>query len=468
MDNWISKIGPWIDEIKNKNIAEKEQEMSDAYQSLSNSVDLYNSSKDSNPQDYEYAGQKIAENLKRMGLPVEGWKTDDVSDQRVETISHAIKNFNKDKITAKEFYDRIKYAVMGKYVPEKVDPTRVSGLVKARYGNQEKLGSQYLAALDTDPTSMSGTIARLRMTGNVPEEVLNSPDLMQRSGLIDAYKDSKGTIYDISDDALKMKMAQELPPRLVQGDTTQKVGLLPYLNSQDIAQQKIDSKTTKQESDILNAPQVRFNDSTKRNEVWYYDKSGKPKEFIRVATSADLKEKPEKDIDDALVKKTIQEMPKLKKEAIAQSANIGSIDNALNILKTSDVSGKAGQLKAWLAPYAEAFGMDTKGMNDAQTYQLLTRVLVGPMRLDIIGPGPVSEWEQKLMQQVSGGGGAGKEAAFTLLNYYRKLAETKINNYNETLDGLIEFRPNASKLYKKIETRQSSHAVPAKSKNPFD
>jgi len=146
-----------------------------------------------------------------------------------------------------------------------------------------------------------------------------------------------------------------------------------------------------------------------------------------------------------------KDLPKLKTEAATQGNNIGQIDKALTLLKTGNVTVKSGQLKAFLAPYAEAVGMNTKGMDDAQTFQLLARQIIGPMRLDIIGAGPVSEWEQKLMQKMSGGGGAGTQAAYELLTAYRKMAETKIQNYNDTLAGGIEIDPNIGKIHKPIK-----------------
>lgn len=161
--------------------------------------------------------------------------------------------------------------------------------------------------------------------------------------------------------------------------------------------------------------------------------------------------------DKELVRTTVRDLPKLKKEAITQSNNLQSIDHALELVKTG-VTGKGGQVKAFLAPYAEMLGVDTKNLNDSQTYQLLTRAIVGPMRLDIVGPGPVSEWEQKLMQQISGGGGAAKSAAMELLNTYRKLAIAKVDNYNTTVEGIRGLAPNVEKIYGPINVAATKSA----------
>lgn len=161
-------------------------------------------------------------------------------------------------------------------------------------------------------------------------------------------------------------------------------------------------------------------------------------------------------LDRTLVSKTLTEIPKLKGEAISQKNNIERIDTALDLVSRG-VTGKGGQVKAFLAPYAELIGAkDTKNLDDSQMFQLLTRVIVGPMRLDIVGPGPVSEWEQQLMQKISGGGGASKAAATALLSTYRQMAQAKVDNYNTTLDGLTSIYPKAGEVHKPITIKQKA------------
>ena len=155
--------------------------------------------------------------------------------------------------------------------------------------------------------------------------------------------------------------------------------------------------------------------------------------------------------DKELIKKTLVEMPKLKREAVVAQNISTQIDTARDLIKTG-VTGKGGQFKSFLAPYAEMAGVNTDNMSDSQKFQLLTRAIIGPMRLEIVGPGPVSEWEQKLMQQISGGGGATKEAASELLGHWQKLAQSKIDNYNDTLSGFSEVYPNVQKVYQPLTT----------------
>src|SRR3990167_2112992 len=153
--------------------------------------------------------------------------------------------------------------------------------------------------------------------------------------------------------------------------------------------------------------------------------------------------------DKEIIKKTLTELPKLKREAVGGQTAITQVDRALELV-AKGVTGKGGQLKSFLAPYAELAGVNTENMDDSQKYQLLTRAIIGQMRLELIGPGPVSEWEQQLMQKISGGGGATKGAAQELLGYYKTLAKAKVNSYNDTLTGFTEIYPDAGKVYKPI------------------
>jgi len=154
--------------------------------------------------------------------------------------------------------------------------------------------------------------------------------------------------------------------------------------------------------------------------------------------------------DKQIVTKTLTELPKLKKAAIEGQNSLKQTKRALELIEKG-VTGKGGQLKAFLAPYAEMIGMPNDNLNDAQAFQLFARAIIGPMRLEMIGPGPVSEWEQQLMQKLSGGGGAAKPAAKELIGYYRQLAQGKVDNYNQTLEGITQIAPVIGKVYQPIE-----------------
>jgi len=168
--------------------------------------------------------------------------------------------------------------------------------------------------------------------------------------------------------------------------------------------------------------------------------------------------------DKQIVTKTLTELPKLKKAAIEGQNTLKQTKRALELIEKG-VTGKGGQLKAFLAPYAEMIGMPNDNMNDAQAFQLFARAIIGPMRLEMIGPGPVSEWEQQLMQKLSGGGGAAKPAAKELIGYYRQLAQGKVDNYNQTLEGITQIAPVIGKVYQPFKTETVGASQPVQQPN---
>lgn len=149
-------------------------------------------------------------------------------------------------------------------------------------------------------------------------------------------------------------------------------------------------------------------------------------------------------------KELIKQLPKLKTEALTAQSNITRIDQ-MNELLDKGLGGKSGQIKAWLAPYAEGMGINIQSLTDAQTYELLATTLGGSMRIEVVGPGPVSEYEQKLLQKVNAGGNAATGAARELLRYYRSAAHSKVLNYNDSVDAMAEYSPAVGKLHKKID-----------------
>lgn len=154
--------------------------------------------------------------------------------------------------------------------------------------------------------------------------------------------------------------------------------------------------------------------------------------------------------DESLIRIAATNLEKLQATARGSKNSVSNIDRALDLVDQG-VTGKAGQAKAFIAPYAEALGINTKNMDDAATYKALTKVITGPMRMDIIGPGPVSEYEQKLMQELGGGGGTAQAAAKELLNYYRTQAENKIKDYNNAAQDSYSLSPQMQKLFRPLD-----------------
>lgn len=161
---------------------------------------------------------------------------------------------------------------------------------------------------------------------------------------------------------------------------------------------------------------------------------------------------------------TLNELPKYRETASKQVGNIPRIDRAIELIDSpGGVTGKGGYWKSLFAPYAEVLGYseeEMKNYSDAQLYQVLTRLIVGPMRLEIIGPGPVAVYEQELMQKVSGGGATAKAAARELLGYYKQQAQLPIDTYNTMVGSATKLVPAVGDTWKPLEVTKQK-AAPA-------
>lgn len=165
-------------------------------------------------------------------------------------------------------------------------------------------------------------------------------------------------------------------------------------------------------------------------------------------------------LDMEAARGTIKELPKMRDAAVIADNSIKRIDTMLGLIDKG-AAGKLGQVLAVVGPYAQAMGINTKGMNDAQTYDLLAKTIGGSMRTDIVGPGQVSNYENQLLQKISGGGGTAPAAARELLNYYKGIANNTVQKYNDSVSSVSEISPTTGKLYKKIGGGASPAPAPA-------
>lgn len=152
------------------------------------------------------------------------------------------------------------------------------------------------------------------------------------------------------------------------------------------------------------------------------------------------------------LEKIAEGMPALREGALAAKSGLGVLSEMKQLASTG-AAGLSGAMKATLAPIFDAAGVDIKNMNDANKYQLLATTLKGPMRVDIVGPGPVTEYEQRLLTAATGGGSNAKQAIMDLLTYYESKARGKVDEHNrvvKTLRGkkdmsdLADFYPEIS------------------------
>lgn len=147
------------------------------------------------------------------------------------------------------------------------------------------------------------------------------------------------------------------------------------------------------------------------------------------------------------VKLAIKDIPVFRDEARTALSGIKTLDQMKGLLDAG-AGARPGQIKVFLSRLT---GQQTESMADAEVYQLLAETLRGPLRTDIVGPGPVTEPEQRLLGQVTGGGTTGSKAAARLLDIYRESATGKIRNYNETRRRVGQTEPSVLRLYEELQ-----------------
>ena len=136
----------------------------------------------------------------------------------------------------------------------------------------------------------------------------------------------------------------------------------------------------------------------------------------------------------------LRELPVLRKDAESAKLAYPRINRMLEIIDNGNAGGITATMKQWLAPYAP----ESKSMNEAALFQTFARMVSGPQRVNIIGPGPQTEAEGRLLAQVGGGGTQGRAALRELLNMHKEAYSAKRDEYNQMLEAA------KTKIYKPI------------------
>jgi hypothetical protein len=157
--------------------------------------------------------------------------------------------------------------------------------------------------------------------------------------------------------------------------------------------------------------------------------------------------------DQELAKSLLTNAPKLQETAQQAVKSAARIDRTIDLLDKhgDDITGISGAIKRGLAPYATAMGLNIGQMDDAQILNALLTEGQGSMRLAVIGPGPVSEYEQKILEQVSGKKIAAAEGIKMLLEHRQNQLYSDIDNYNNNTDALSKFYEKTEIAYPKIK-----------------
>ncbi len=154
--------------------------------------------------------------------------------------------------------------------------------------------------------------------------------------------------------------------------------------------------------------------------------------------------------DKDLYKPLINNLPKTKDEAVQANIRVEKYKQLYSMAEKG-AGGLISGLKGMMAPVAEAMGVDQKTvteMSESQVFQLMARAAVGSQRLMLVGSGQVSNYEQQLMQRLSGGSiKVAREAAKELFKFYIKESEGIVGAYNTQIDSISEKFPDVKKMY---------------------
>lgn len=162
----------------------------------------------------------------------------------------------------------------------------------------------------------------------------------------------------------------------------------------------------------------------------------------------------------AVVDSMLKDIDKNYQQAQSDAGAINRIDRALDIVKKSgnSVTGLSGAVKAAVAPYATAVGLNTESMNDAEILRTLLDTNAGSLRLEIVGPGPVSNYEQGILQSVSGKKISAAQGVKQLLEWNRRQKERSVKTFNSRKQsaGKIEGYQDINQIYPDVTYGQDS------------
>lgn len=150
-------------------------------------------------------------------------------------------------------------------------------------------------------------------------------------------------------------------------------------------------------------------------------------------------------VDAIVAREAVKDLPKLRKDANMANASKTRLDQMITLMDKGSAAGLKGNL---LQSVSGIF--DTPATSEAELFKKLASAGAGQLRSTVIGPGQVSNYEQKLLQSVSGGGNGARSAVRELLLFYKQEADRTIGNYNEAAENAALVAPAVSKAFKPI------------------
>lgn len=159
----------------------------------------------------------------------------------------------------------------------------------------------------------------------------------------------------------------------------------------------------------------------------------------------------------------VEEAPTAREGAMKANRTIDNINTMIELIDSgTGVTGFGGKMKAKIAGLVDTFGDEEddaklrEATSNAELFRLLGRLVTGGMRLELLGSGSTSDFEQELMTLMSAGGSTSEKAARRLLNAYLGIAQEKIKAYNGIAETMGSIDNRALKAYPIIPTRTLS------------
>ena len=126
--------------------------------------------------------------------------------------------------------------------------------------------------------------------------------------------------------------------------------------------------------------------------------------------------------ENAIVKPLLDKMPAMEQEAEMAKVADGRSQKMLEILdrQGDKVTGWSGGIRKALASPAKMIGLNIDSLTDAQILETLLTEGQGALRMQVVGPGQVTEYEQRLLKQVAGGKMSTAKGLRKLLEYNKE------------------------------------------------
>lgn len=149
--------------------------------------------------------------------------------------------------------------------------------------------------------------------------------------------------------------------------------------------------------------------------------------------------------DPVVVREAVRDLPKMRREALTAEGQRERLKTMLPLVRDGVAGGLQGKVLSLVSSV-----LDIPATSEAALFDQMAKVGAGQLRATVIGPGQVSNYENQLLQEISGGGLKARSAVIALFEFYDKEAQRLIDNYNNARDDASEVAPSAAKAFRRV------------------